>query len=36
MASIRWNVAVSPDTDRSVRVFLAGRGGRKGDLSSPF
>lgn len=33
MASIRWNVAVSPDTDRSVRVFLAGRGGRKGDLS---
>ena len=31
---MRWNVVVSPDTDQSVRMFLAGRGGgRKGDLS---
>jgi Ribbon-helix-helix domain len=34
MTAIRWNIAVSPDTDQSVRMFLAGRGGgRKGDLS---
>lgn len=34
MSSIRWNIAVSPDTDRSVRMFLAAQGGgRKGDLS---
>ena len=34
MSSIRWNIAVSPDTDQSVRMFLASRGGgRKGDLS---
>lgn len=33
MASARWNVAVSPDTDRSVRLHLASRGGKKGDLS---
>ena len=34
MNSIRWNVAVSPDTDQSVRMYLAGQGGgRKGDLS---
>jgi hypothetical protein len=32
--TIRWNIAVSPDTDQSVRMFLASRGGgRKGDLS---
>lgn len=31
--SIRWNIAVSPDTDQSVRMFIAARGGRKGDLS---
>lgn len=32
--SVRWNIAVSPDTDQSVRMFLAARGGgRKGDLS---
>lgn len=30
----RWNVAVSADTDRALRMFLASRGaGRKGDLS---
>ncbi|WP_455710750.1 ribbon-helix-helix domain-containing protein [Sphingobium yanoikuyae] len=34
MSSIRWNIAVSPDTDQSVRMFLAAQGGgRKGDLS---
>ena len=34
MGSVRWNVVVSPDTDRSVRLFLASQGGgRKGDLS---
>lgn len=32
--SIRWNIAVSPDTDRAVRMFIAAQGGgRKGDLS---
>ena len=34
MATVRWNVAVSLDTDQSVRMFLAAQGGgRKGDLS---
>jgi len=34
MNSVRWNIAVSPDTDQSVRLYLAGQGGgRKGDLS---
>jgi hypothetical protein len=34
MDSVRWNIAVSPDTDQSVRMFIAARGGgRKGDLS---
>jgi len=34
MGSVRWNIAVSPDTDQSVRMFLAAQGGgRKGDLS---
>lgn len=34
MRNIRWNIAVSPDTDQSVRMFLAAQGGgRKGDLS---
>ena len=34
MKSVRWNIAVSPDTDQSVRIYLAGQGGgRKGDLS---
>jgi len=32
--TIRWNITVSPDTDQSVRMFLASQGGgRKGDLS---
>lgn len=31
---VRWNIAVSAETDRSVRMFLAARGGgSKGDLS---
>jgi len=30
----RWNIAVSTDTDQSLRLFLASNGGgRKGDLS---
>lgn len=34
MTTTRWNVAVSTDTDQSLRVFLASQGGgRKGDLS---
>ncbi len=33
MSNVRWNLAVSEETDRSVRVFLAERGGKKGDLS---
>ncbi len=34
MNQIRWNIAVSPDTDQSLRMFLASNGrGRKGDLS---
>ena len=34
MAMTRWNVAVSTDTDRSLRLFLADKGvGRKGGLS---
>jgi len=31
--SIRGTVKVSKDTDRSLRTFLAQRGGKKGDLS---
>ncbi|WP_295502544.1 ribbon-helix-helix domain-containing protein [Limnohabitans sp. Rim8] len=34
MDLVRWNIAVSPDTDQSVRMFIAAQGGgRKGDLS---
>ena len=34
MSSVRWNVAVSTETDQALRIFLASRGqGRKGDLS---
>ncbi len=34
MNSVRWNVVVSPNTDQSVRMYLAGQGdGRKGDQS---
>lgn len=30
----RWNIAVSSDTDKAVRMYLAAHGGgRKGDLS---
>ena len=32
MASTRWNVAVSVETDQALRMFLASQGGgRKGD-----
>jgi hypothetical protein len=34
MNPVRWNIAVSSDTDQSVRMFLVSQGGgRKGDLS---
>ncbi len=34
MDTVRWNLAVSQEVDRSVRLFLAAQGGgRKGDLS---
>ena len=34
MNTVRWNIAVSPEVDQSVRMFLAAQGGgRKGDLS---
>ena len=34
MASTRWNLVVSSDTDVALRQFLVSRGGgRKGDLS---
>ena len=34
MSTVRWNIAVSPEVDQSVRLFLAAQGGgRKGDLS---
>lgn len=32
--SVRWNIAVSAETDQAVRLLLASQGGgRKGDLS---
>jgi hypothetical protein len=31
--SIRWNLVVSAETDKSLRQHLAETGGRKGDLS---
>lgn len=34
MNTVRWNIAVSPDVDQSVRMFIAAQGGgRRGDLS---
>ena len=34
MNSVRWNIAVSPDTNRALRMYLAAEdGSRKGDLS---
>lgn len=34
MNTVRWYIAVSPDVDQSVRMFIAAQGsGRKGDLS---
>ncbi len=34
MNTVRWNLAISPDIDQSVRMFLAANGGgRRGDLS---
>lgn len=32
--TVRWNLAVSEDTDQALRLFLVNQGGgRKGDLS---
>lgn len=33
MNNIRWNIKVSGDTDQALRIFLAKKGGKKGDLS---
>ena len=34
MDNVRWNLAISPELDQSVRMFIAAQGGgRKGDLS---
>lgn len=33
MATVRWSLKVSPDTDAAVRNYLGQIGGRKGDLS---
>ena len=33
MTTVRWNIAVSAETDRALRMLLARQGGRKGDLS---
>jgi hypothetical protein len=34
MSTLRWNIAIPPDVDQSVRMFLAEQGGdHKGDLS---
>ncbi len=34
MNTVRWNIAVSPDVDQFVRMFIAAQGGGlKGDLS---
>jgi len=34
MNTVRWNIAVSAETDQNLRMFLASQGGgRKGDLS---
>jgi hypothetical protein len=33
MNTVRWNIAVSPEVDQSVRMFIATQGGgRTGDL----
>ena len=29
MDLVRWNIKVSTDTDRSLRLFLASQGGKK-------
>ncbi len=33
MEDVRWSIHVPTDVDRALRLFLASRGGRKGDLS---
>ena len=36
MNTVRWNIAVSPDTDQSVRSFLASQGSGDQDQLSHF
>lgn len=31
--TVRWNVVVSEEVDRELRIRIAEQGGRKGDLS---
>ncbi len=31
--TVRWNIVVSEETDRQLRLRIAEQGGRKGDLS---
>lgn len=31
--TVRWNIVVSEETDRQLRLRIAKQGGRKGDLS---
>lgn len=33
MATTRWSLVVSEETDRALRSYLAKRGGKKGDIS---
>jgi hypothetical protein len=33
MEPVRWNIAVSPDIDQSVRMFLAAQGDGRTELS---
>lgn len=34
MSKVHWNIAVSPEADQSLRMFLASQGGvREGDLA---
>ncbi|HED18204.1 MAG TPA: hypothetical protein ENI74_01720 [Gammaproteobacteria bacterium] len=33
MSNTRWSVVVPEDTDRALRIYLARKGTRKGDLS---
>ena len=36
MNSVRWNIAVPPDMDQSVRMFIAAQSGRRKGALSKF